>query len=56
MHRQLLIAGAGIGGLSAALAAARAGWQVRVFERAPVFAEVGAGVQLGPNMTHLLQQ
>lgn len=56
MHRQLLIAGAGIGGLSAALAVARAGWQVRVFERAPVFAEVGAGVQLGPNVTHLLQQ
>jgi salicylate hydroxylase len=55
MHRQLLIAGAGIGGLAASIAAARAGWQVRVFERAPVFAEVGAGIQLGPNVMQVLQ-
>lgn len=52
--QQLLIAGGGIGGLAAALAAARAGWQVRVYERAPVFSEVGAGIQLGPNVTRLL--
>jgi salicylate hydroxylase len=51
---QALIAGGGIGGLAAALATARAGWSVRLYERAPVFSEVGAGVQLGPNVVKLL--
>jgi len=54
MSRQLLIAGAGIGGLAAALAASRAGWQARVFEQAAAFSEVGAGIQLGPNATRIL--
>lgn len=53
--KQLLIAGGGIGGLSAALAAARAGWRVSLFERAREFSEVGAGIQLGPNATRTLQ-
>ncbi len=53
--QQLLIAGGGIGGLAAALAVARAGWDVRLFERAPEFSEVGAGVQLGPNVTRILR-
>ena len=52
--QQLLIAGGGIGGLAAALAAAQAGWEVRLFERAAEFSEVGAGVQLGPNVTRIL--
>ena len=51
---QLLIAGGGIGGLAAALAGSRAGAQVRLFERAPAFSEVGAGIQLGPNVTRVL--
>ena len=51
---QALIAGGGIGGLSAALACARAGWSVRLHERAPFFSEIGAGVQLGPNAVKLL--
>ncbi|WP_309680486.1 FAD-dependent monooxygenase [Polaromonas sp.] len=55
MSRQALIAGGGIGGLAAALAASRAGWDVRLFERAPVFSEVGAGIQLGPNVVKVLQ-
>ncbi len=41
-----LIAGAGIGGLSAALCLARAGWRVSVFESATAFEEFGAGLQL----------
>ena len=53
--QQLLIAGGGIGGLAAALAVARAGWEVRLYERAAEFTEVGAGVQLGPNVTRILQ-
>ncbi|MGH8859097.1 MAG: NAD(P)-binding protein, partial [Polaromonas sp.] len=48
MFRQALIAGGGIGGLAAALAASRAGWDVRLLERAPALSEVGAGIQLGP--------
>lgn len=51
---EVLIAGGGIGGLSAALACARAGAQVSVFERSEVFAEVGAGIQLGPNVMRVL--
>ncbi len=55
MEKQLLVAGGGIGGLAAALAATRAGWEVRLFERAAQFSEVGAGVQLGPNAVRCLQ-
>jgi salicylate hydroxylase len=45
----VLIAGGGIGGLAAALALARAGFAVTVLEKAAVLAEIGAGIQLGPN-------
>lgn len=55
MTRQLLIAGGGIGALSAALSATRAGWEVRLYEQAQEFSEVGAGLQLGPNATRILQ-
>ncbi|MEO5659087.1 MAG: FAD-dependent monooxygenase [Polaromonas sp.] len=55
MTRQVLIAGGGIGGLAAALAASRAGWQVRLHECASLFSEFGAGVQLGPNVMKVLQ-
>jgi salicylate hydroxylase len=51
----MLIAGGGIAGMAAGFAAARAGWQATVFERALKFSEVGAGVQLGPNVTRILQ-
>ncbi len=51
---KVLIAGGGIGGLSAALCLARAGHRVEVFERAPEFAEIGAGIQLSPNCTRVL--
>ena len=54
MSRQALIAGGGIGGLAAALSASRVGWDVRLYERAPVFSEVGAGVQLSPNVVRVL--
>ena len=50
----VLIAGGGIGGLSAALALARSGFEVGVFEQAPEFGEVGAGIQLSPNATRVL--
>lgn len=56
MSRQVLIAGGGIGGLAMALAASRAHWDVHLFERAAVFSEVGAGIQLGPNVVKVLHQ
>ncbi|WP_313071189.1 FAD-dependent monooxygenase [Melaminivora sp.] len=54
-RQRILIAGGGIGGLAAALASAQAGWQARLYERAADFTEVGAGVQLGPNVVRPLQ-
>ncbi len=50
----VLIAGGGIGGLSAALALLRRGVPVKVYEQASEFRELGAGIQLGPNGTRLL--
>src|SRR5262249_40859589 len=46
----VLIIGGGIGGLAAALALAQKGRAVSVLEQAPQFKEVGAGIQLGPNV------
>src|ERR1700728_993968 len=48
--REVLIVGGGIGGLAAALALARQGIAVRIIEQAPEFKEIGAGIQLGPNV------
>ncbi len=47
--REVAVVGAGIGGLAAALALARRGARVCVFERAPQLSEVGAGLQISPN-------
>jgi salicylate hydroxylase len=44
----IAIIGAGLGGLTAALALQRQGWRVRVYEQAPVLGEVGAGLSLSP--------
>lgn len=55
MNKNMVITGGGIGGLAAALASARAGWQVELLEQSPVFGEVGAGIQLGPNVVRLLR-
>jgi salicylate hydroxylase len=55
MTLKVAIAGGGIGGLAAALALARTGQQVELFEKATTFTEIGAGIQLGPNVTRILQ-
>jgi salicylate hydroxylase len=54
MTQRILISGAGIGGLAAALALARAGMQVQVIEAAAQLSETGAGIQLGPNAMKVL--
>jgi salicylate hydroxylase len=50
----VLIAGAGIGGLTAALAIARQGIPVTLFDQAERLEEAGAGIQLSPNATRVL--
>ncbi|WP_459545746.1 FAD-dependent monooxygenase [Nocardia sp. X0981] len=50
----VLVVGGGIGGLSAAFALSRLGLKIRVLERAKEFGEVGAGLQLAPNCTRIL--
>ena len=56
MAKKALIIGGGLGGLAAALACARTGAQVALFERAAAFTEVGAGIQLGPNVVKILHE
>ena len=48
----VIVAGGGIGGLAAALALVRQGFNVQVLEQAPEIGEIGAGIQLGPNAFH----
>jgi 2-polyprenyl-6-methoxyphenol hydroxylase-like FAD-dependent oxidoreductase len=52
--RTVIIAGAGIGGLTTALALARSGFRALVLERAERLEETGAGIQLSPNATRIL--
>jgi len=55
MSEKVLIAGGGIAGLASGLALAQAHAEVHILERAPALTEVGAGVQLGPNVTRILR-
>jgi len=52
--RTIIVAGAGIGGLTASLALARRGFRVIVLEKAERLEEVGAGLQLSPNASRVL--
>ena len=52
----LLVVGGGIGGLATALACARAGRPAHLIEQAPAFVEIGAGLQIGPNATRMLDR
>ncbi|MCG8314767.1 MAG: FAD-dependent oxidoreductase [Pseudomonadales bacterium] len=54
--QNIAIIGAGIGGLSAAIALTKAGFTVTVFEQAATLGEVGAGIQLSPNATRVLHE
>ena len=52
--RTVVIAGAGIGGLTAAIALAQRGFRVSVIEQAERLEEIGAGIQLSPNASRVL--
>ncbi len=52
--KHVVVVGAGLGGLTAALALMQQGFQVTVLEQAPSLGEVGAGVQLSANATRVL--
>src|SRR5271156_1667570 len=53
---QVLIVGGGIGGLAAALALSRQGIASQVIEQAAEFKEIGAGIQLGPNVFAMFER
>jgi salicylate hydroxylase len=53
---RVAVIGGGIGGLSAALALLKAGCDVHVYEQAPRFGEIGAGIQISPNASRLLRR
>ncbi|KAH8099305.1 hypothetical protein BXZ70DRAFT_943202 [Cristinia sonorae] len=52
---RIAVVGGGVCGLTCALALAKEGIQVEVFEAAASFAEIGAGVGFGPNAVRILQ-
>ena len=53
---KIAVIGGGIGGLSAALGLLKAGFDVHVYEQAPLFGEIGAGIQISPNASRLLRR
>jgi salicylate hydroxylase len=51
----VLVLGGGIGGLAAELALAQQGCRVRLFEQGAELREIGAGIQLGPNVYRMFE-
>jgi salicylate hydroxylase len=52
----IVVVGAGLGGVTASLALSHAGHRVKLLENAPAFGEVGAGIQCGANVTRLMSR
>lgn len=55
MPFNIIICGAGLGGLGAAIALRRKGHNVTILEATPKIAEVGAGIQIPPNSSRILK-
>jgi salicylate hydroxylase len=53
--RRIAVVGAGLGGLAAAIALRRQGFEVRIYEQAPELAEFGAGINISPNSVKFFQ-
>jgi salicylate hydroxylase len=56
MSLRIAVVGGGIGGLSAALSLLKAGFDVHVYEQARALSEIGAGIQISPNASRLLNR
>src|SRR5579864_5677624 len=56
MTLRIAVIGAGIGGLSAAVALRQAGFDADVYEQAPELTEVGGGINMGPNAVRVLRR
>ena len=54
--QKILIIGAGIAGMTAALCLTRKGFEVTILEQSPAFEDIGAGIQLSPNAMQVLSQ
>ncbi|PUE17926.1 FAD-dependent monooxygenase [Limnohabitans sp. WS1] len=54
-REKLVVVGGGIGGLATAIACIQKGMAIQLIERTPQYSHVGAGIQLGPNVTRILQ-
>jgi 6-hydroxynicotinate 3-monooxygenase len=53
---RIAIIGAGLGGATAAILLERASFNVKVYEQAPKFTRIGAGINLGPNVARILRR
>ena len=53
---RIAIVGAGMGGMAAAATLRQAGIDVEVYEQAPQFARIGAGIQMMPNSMKVLRR
>ena len=53
---RIAIIGAGLGGTAAAALMQRAGLQVRLYEQAPAFSRLGAGIHVGPNVMKIMRR
>jgi 6-hydroxynicotinate 3-monooxygenase len=53
---EIAIIGAGLGGIAAALLLRDAGFDVKLYEQAPGFSRLGAGIQLGPNVLKIMRR
>ena len=53
---KIAIVGAGLGGTAAAVLMQKAGFQVDLYEQAPAFSRLGAGIHLGPNVMKVMRR
>ena len=55
-QQKIAIVGAGLGGAAAATLLQKAGFQVDVYEQAPAFSRIGAGIHMGPNIMKIFRR
>lgn len=55
-NTRIAVIGAGLGGTAAAALLQRAGFNVKLYEQAPAFSRLGAGIHVGPNVMKILRR